>query len=130
MEKKEILVVDDDIVTLNMLKAAIAGAGYEVLPAATGREALRISKEHSPFVIVLDIMLPDLDGGEVANFLKADPKTKDIPIIFISSLISEKEEKTGMRKDLISFLSKPYNREKLLNEVRKYLYRGDSPDSV
>ena len=130
MEKKEILVVDDDIITLNMLKSAMAGAGYEVLQATTGREAVRMSKEHPPFLIVLDIMLPDLDGGEVANLLKADPKTKDIPIIFISSLISEKEEKTGARKDLTSFISKPYNREKLLNEVRKYVYRGNPPESV
>jgi CheY-like chemotaxis protein len=130
MEKKEILVVDDDIVTLNMLKSAIAGAGYSVLPAASGREALRISKEHSPFVIVLDIMLPDLDGGEVANFLKADPKTKDIPIIFLSSLISEKDEKTGNKKDLHSFLSKPYNREKLLNEIRQCLYRADLANPI
>ena len=130
MEKKEILVVDDDIVTLNMLKTTIAGAGYEVLPAASGREALRISKEHSPFVIVLDIMLPDVDGGEVANILKKDPKTKDIPIIFLSSLISEKDEKTGNKKDLYSFLSKPYNREKLLNEIRQCLYRADSANPI
>ena len=126
MEKKEILIVDDDIVTLSMLKTTLAGAGYEVLTASNGLEAIRLSKEHLPFLIILDIMMPDIDGGEVAGNLKKDPKTKDIPIIFLSSLISENEQKADHRKDFVSLLAKPYNRTKLLDEIRKYYYGTDS----
>jgi len=130
MEKKKILVVDDDIITLNMLKTTVANAGYDVLTAFSGMEAIKICKEDHPVVIILDIMLPDFDGGEVANILKNDPKTRDIPIIFLSSLISENEEKIDNKKGLISFLSKPYNRNKLLDEIRQYLYKEDFRKSI
>jgi len=119
--KKEILVVDDDIVTQNMLKTTLANAGYAPFSTPSGREAIKLAQERTPSLIILDILMPDMDGGEVADALRQDPRTKDIPIIFLSVLISEKEEKTGMRKDVGSFLSKPYNRNKLLNEIRRYL---------
>jgi CheY-like chemotaxis protein len=66
-------------------------------------------------------MLPDIDGGEVAGLLKKDPKTKSIPIIFLSALISEAEEKMAAKYDVACLLSKPFNREKLLNEIKKHL---------
>jgi len=121
--QKTILVIDDDIITQNMLRTTLANAGYSVRVASTGEEGIRLAKEKPPSIIILDIMMPGLDGGEVARIFKADPKTKVIPIIFLSSLISEHEEKIGSRKDMVSFLSKPYNRDKLLNEIRKYLLK-------
>lgn len=121
--QKEILVVDDDLISQNMLKAALAKAGYSVVTASNGMEGIKLAMERLPSLIVLDIMMPDIDGGEVASILRKDPKTRNIPIIFISVLISEEEEKSGDKKDIVSFLSKPYNREKLLNEVRKSLYK-------
>jgi len=65
-------------------------------------------------------MMPGMDGGDVAAILKNDPTTKDIPIIFLSSLITGKENRTNTKKEAIVYLSKPYNREELLNEVKKY----------
>jgi CheY-like chemotaxis protein len=124
MAKKEVLIVDDDIITQNMLKTALGNAGYGFIVASNGQEALELAAGRLPGVIILDIMMPDMDGGEVADILKKNPRTKEIPIIFLSSLISKQEEKTGAKKDIVSFLSKPYNREALLNEVRRYLYSG------
>jgi CheY-like chemotaxis protein len=126
MNKKEILIVDDDIIAQNMLRTTLSGAGYSVAAASNGMEGIKLAAERQPSLIVLDIMMPDIDGGEVAEILRKDPKTVNIPIIFLSSLVSEEEEKTGGKKGIVSFLSKPYNREKLLNEVRKYLYK-DNP---
>jgi CheY-like chemotaxis protein len=123
MQPNEILVVDDDLISRNMLKAALSKAGYSVVTASSGMEGIKLAVERLPNLIILDIMMPDIDGGEVAGILRKDPKTENIPIIFISVLISEEEEKSGGKKDIVSFLSKPYNREKLLNEVRKYLYK-------
>lgn len=119
--KKEILVVDDDIVTQNMLKTTLANAGYAPFSTPSGKEAIKLARERLPSLVILDILMPDMDGGEVADVLRNDPRTKDIPIIFLSVLISEQEEKTGKRKNARSFLSKPYSRDKLLNEIRKYL---------
>jgi len=124
MAKKEVLIVDDNIITQNMLKTALGNAGYGYIVASNGKEALKLAAGRLPGVIILDIMMPDMDGGEVAEILKKNPRTKEIPIIFLSSLISKQEEKTGAKKDIVSFLSKPYNREMLLNEVRSYLYKG------
>lgn len=121
MKNDEVLIVDDDIITQNMLKTALGQAGYRFAVASTGREAIRLATERIPGVIILDIMMPDLDGGEVAEILRRSEKTKNIPIIFLSVLISKGEEKVGGKKDIVSFLSKPYNREMLLNEVRRYL---------
>jgi two-component system sensor histidine kinase/response regulator len=121
MSGKEILIVEDEIITQNMLKTALANAGYVPIVAASGAEAIQLAKERVPSLIVLDIMLPDIDGGEVASLLKKDPKTKAIPIIFLSALISEADEKVAAKNDVASFLSKPFNREKLLNEIKKYL---------
>lgn len=126
MDRKDVLIVDDDIITQNMLKTALGNAGYGTIVASNGKEALDLAAGRLPGVIILDIMMPDMDGGEVADILRKNPRTKEIPIIFLSSLISKQEEKTGAKKDIVSFLSKPYNREILLNEVRRYLYQPDN----
>ncbi|MFZ2053050.1 MAG: response regulator [Candidatus Aminicenantales bacterium] len=126
MTKKEVLIVDDDIITQNMLKTALGNAGYGFIVASNGKEALELAAGNLPGVIILDIMMPDMDGGDVADVLKKNPRTKEIPIIFLSSLISKEDERTGAKKDIVSFLSKPYNRELLLNEVRKYLFRPET----
>jgi putative two-component system response regulator len=124
--QKTILIADDDLVTLMILRSVISKAGYSILTAENGADALRIARAEAPDVIVLDIMMPDMDGTEVANALKKNPRTRRIPIVFLSSLISAAEERSGAKGDLISLLSKPHNRERLLNEIRKYLImKGD-----
>jgi CheY-like chemotaxis protein len=123
MGMTEILIVDDDIITQNMLRTTLSKAGYNPLVASNGMEAIKLATERLPSVIILDIMMPDIDGGDVADILRKNQKTREIPIIFLSSLISKPEEKMGGRKDIVSFLSKPYNRELLLNEIRNYLSR-------
>jgi len=119
--QKTILLVDDDMVNLTILKTLISGAGYSVLTAENGREALTVAGKNAPDLIILDIMMPEMDGTELATVLKGDPRTHKIPIIFLSSLISAKEERRDINKTLISYLSKPYKRDQLLNLVRKYL---------
>lgn len=122
METKKILIVDDDKVTLKTLETILIRAGYSVTPICLGKEAIRIARNNSIDLIILDIMMPDMGGGEVAHILKNDPNTKDIPIIFLSSLITKKEEKSSSKKDGICLISKPYDREELLFQIRNYLY--------
>ena len=123
--QKTILVVDDDLVNLTILRSVISKAGYSVLTADNGTDAIKIARAQSPDLIILDIMMPDMDGTEVASALKQNPRTRKIPIIFLSSLISAEEERSSIKKDPVSYLSKPYNREKLLNEIRKYVIMKD-----
>ena len=120
MGKKIILIVDDDLISQNMLRTTLTGAGYSVLTASSGGEGIELAGKELPGLIILDIMMPGIDGTEAAEILRSNSRTKDIPIIFLSSLITKKEEKTADKKDIASSISKPYNRERLLNEVRKY----------
>lgn len=121
MPKKQILIVDDDPITIEILRRSLSEAGYSVISASNGRQALKIAANMIPNLIVLDIVMPGLDGGEVANILKKDIITKNIPIIFLSSLIKEKEEKINSKEDKIALLSKPYNQKKMLKEIKKLL---------
>jgi CheY-like chemotaxis protein len=127
MKNNKILVVDNEIITLTMLKSIMSKAGYEVMAAASGTEAVNLAKENLPFVIILDIMMPGLDGGDVADILKSDRKTREIPIIFLSSLISPREERFSAKKGGISLMGKPYNPDRLLNEVRKHFCGANPP---
>lgn len=120
MPGKLILIVEDDIITQNMLRTAVAGAGYEPVIAASGGEAIHLANERAPDLIILDIMLPDIDGGEVASLLRQDTRTRTIPIIFLSSLISDAEAMETSVGDT-AFLAKPINRVLLLNQIKRYL---------
>ena len=107
MKNREILVVDDDKITLRTLEHILKREGFTVIPLSLGREAVKIAKERSPVLIILDIMMPDMDGGDVASILKNDPQTKNIPVIFLSSLVTKKEEQSSSKADGIYFLAKP-----------------------
>jgi CheY-like chemotaxis protein len=122
MEIKKILIVDDDKVILRTLENILLRAGYAVIPLSLGREAIKIAKERSPDLIILDIMMPDMDGGDVAHILKNDPQTENIPIIFLSSLVTKREEQSSSKKHGLYFLAKPIERNKLLRQIKKYLY--------
>lgn len=118
---KTILVIDDDIITQNMLRSTLMQAGYSVTVASNGEEGIKRASEQPPDLIILDIMMPGMGGDDVAGFLQMDPETQKIPIIFLSSLIKENEKRSSGAKDRIVYLSKPYNRDELLNQIKKML---------
>ena len=119
MKYKKILIVDDDPISLKMLKKVFDSSEYFVLSAYSGTEALRVVNNDHPDLIILDIVMPDIDGGDVANILRNNPVTKKIPIIFLSSLISKVEEKSSSHRDGIFLMAKPFNRDKLIRIVRQ-----------
>lgn len=121
MEQREILVVDDDKVTLRTLENIFMRAGYVVIPLSLGKEAVKVAKDRSPALIILDIMMPDMDGGDVAFILKNDPQTKDIPIVFLSSLVTKREEQSNSRADGLYFIAKPFEREDLLEKISSFI---------
>jgi two-component system, OmpR family, alkaline phosphatase synthesis response regulator PhoP len=122
---RSILVIDDDIVTQNMLKLTLTQAGYSVITAGSGQEGIEKASLEHPGLIILDIIMPGMDGGEVAGFLQMDFETSRIPIIFLSSTIKENQTRPPGPKRTITYLAKPYDRDELLNEVRKH-FEGDS----
>ena len=119
MSGKKILIVDDDKIILRLLERDLASAGYSIIPTTSGGAAIKIVKREHPDLIILDIMMPDMDGGEVANVLKDYTGMRDIPIFFLSSLIKKEEEKCSTRR--MCLISKPYNREELIKKIKQYL---------
>jgi len=124
MKEKKILIVDDDSVNLKILTNILDNNEYSIMQASGGLEAVKMAKNNHPDLIILDITMPDMDGGEVANILKNNPSTKNIPIIFLSSLIKKEEEKYSSKKDGIYLMSKPYNKDELIRIAREQLYWG------
>ena len=96
MDKKRILLVDDDISFSRMLKLNLERAGsYEIRVENTGSHAIATAREFKPNLILLDVIMPEVDGGDVAAMLKEDPFLKDIPVVFITALVSGEENASG-----------------------------------
>lgn len=123
MQKKKILIVDDEADILAVLEKRLSGAGYDVLKAGSGKEAIVIARKEQPDLIILDIVMPEIDGPMVAETLKQDVNTKDIPVIFLTCLLTKKEEsRLGHKIDGHFFLAKPFNPEEMLTEIKKRLF--------
>jgi len=121
MEPKEVLVVDDDPILVKTLRAYLLRAGYRVQVARHGLEALQRVKQHKPDIILLDVLMPMLDGFKVARMLKFDKNTKDIPIIVITSRATENERNIGQQVGADEYLLKPYKISHVLQVVASYL---------
>lgn len=120
MDKKTVLIVDDEKDVLSVLEKALSTEGYCVLRAENGNDAVMLARSKHPDLIILDIVMPGIGGGEVAAMLRENPMTKDIPIIFQTCIISKTEETVAC--SLIAgnmFIAKPYSAEEMLAEVRK-----------
>jgi CheY-like chemotaxis protein len=119
--KKKVLVVDDDPLIQKILREPLERAGYYVKVASHGLEALQVVKDQRPDLIILDILMPMLDGFKTARLLKFDKRFKDIPIIVLTSRATEGERKMGENVGANEFLYKPFRLPQVLDVVRRYL---------
>lgn len=119
--KKQILVVDDDPMIVKVLRDPLERAGYCVDVAFHGLEALKKVKERRPDLIILDILMPLLDGFKVARLLKFDTRFKEIPIIVLTSRATEGERKMGEEVGANEFLYKPFRLPMVMDIVQRYL---------
>ncbi|MFA5314859.1 MAG: response regulator [Candidatus Omnitrophota bacterium] len=122
MTNYKILAVDDEPSTLTLLEKRLQAAGYEVLTATNGKDAIDIARREKPALIVLDILMPGMDGSETASILHEDVKTKDIPILFLTCLYTKREEQVeGHEIGHNFFLAKPYDPKELLDEIHRLI---------
>ena len=121
MSGARILAVDDSPTILEMLKAILVGRGYEVLMAADGAEALDVARSEQPDLILLDVMLPKLDGYRVCRLLKFDQRYREIPIIMLTAKTEEQAVATGIRTGADQYLTKPVEPDRLLVAVAEEL---------
>jgi DNA-binding response OmpR family regulator len=122
MDDKKILIVDDENDVRFLLKKGLASKGYNILSASNGEDALALAKSKQPDLIILDVLMPGMDGPEVDAKLKEDTKTKDIPVMFLTSLYTKKEESVHKYTagDSVMF-AKPYDMDELVAGVEKMI---------
>ena len=122
---KTILVVDDEKEVLDWLEKKLSGENYAVLRASAAKEALEKTRKSKPDLILMDIVLPDMEGSDAVRILAEDPATGHVPVIFMSGIISKEDERTQLEINvggrLYKALSKPFEFEELLKEIKKIL---------
>jgi two-component system, OmpR family, alkaline phosphatase synthesis response regulator PhoP len=123
MPKEKILVVDDEEDILELLKYNLSREGYQVLCTTSGEKTLNLVKTETPDLIVLDLMLPDMDGLEVARRLKDNPHTKNVPIVMLTAKGEEADIVTGLELGADDYVTKPFSPRILLARVRAVLRR-------
>jgi len=120
-KKKRILIVEDQAVISNMLKIRLEANNYEAITAVDGQEGLEKAKKENPSLIILDVMLPKMDGYKICQLLKADPKYKSIPIIISSGRTPQEVRKVSKEVGADAFVSKPFEAEELLTKMKELL---------
>jgi len=120
MAGKRILVVDDDVKTVDLVRLYLQRDGYEVLAAYDGIEALRLARQSCPHLIVLDLMLPDIDGLEVCRILRHE---SDVPIIMLTAKTTDQDKVTGLGIGADDYVTKPFSPKVLVARVRAVLRR-------
>jgi len=121
MSKKRILVVDDEVDLVETVRFSLELEGYDVLVADNGEEALNQARKENPDLILLDLMLPKLDGYKVCRLLKFDERYKHIPILMLTAKIQEKDKATGMETGANEYITKPFEMDELMKKVKGYL---------
>jgi len=122
---RTILVVDDEPALLRLMSFLLQRKGYVMLTATNGEEALDVVREQRPDLVVLDIMMPRLDGYEVAAAIRADPQIADLPIIMLSAKAQEEDIERGRAAGVDIYITKPFEPEALAATVAAFL-SGDA----
>lgn len=121
MARRKILVVDDERYILHILDFSLGSEGYEVITAGDGEQAVERTKSEKPDLIVMDIMMPKMDGFEACKLIKSDPDTREIPVIMLTAKGREVDKNRGMEAGADEYLTKPFSPAKLIERVHSVL---------
>lgn len=121
MNSKKILVVDDEVDLVKTLRFSLETEGYTVLASYNGEDALNQARKENPDLVLLDIMLPKLDGYKVCRLLKFDERYKHIPILILTAKTQEKDKIIGMETGADEYITKPFDMDELMEKIKAYL---------
>lgn len=130
MSKQTILVVDDERDLLDLIEYNLKKEGFKVLKAENGEEGISKAKEHKPDLILLDIMMPKMDGLEAVEIMRKDDELKKTPIIFLTARSDEKTEIDGLNKGGDDYITKPISTTKLVSRIKAVLRRFDDSEQT
>lgn len=121
MSPKKILVVDDEVDLVETVRFPLEMEGFDVLVSYNGEDALNQARKENPDLIILDLMLPKLDGYKVCRLLKFDERYKHIPILMVTAKTQEKDKTLGMETGADEYITKPFEMDYLMEKVKAYL---------
>jgi len=121
MSQAKILIVDDEPDLVETLRFALELEGYNVLVAVNGEEGLNTARQEKPDLILLDLMLPKLDGYKVCRLLKFDERYKSIPILMLTAKTQDKDRILGKETGANEYLTKPFDMDELMAKIKSYL---------
>jgi DNA-binding response OmpR family regulator len=122
-KKAKIMVVDDEEDILDFVKLILEEAGYSVLPVLTGHEALQLIYRERPDLILLDIMMPDLDGLELLKILKIEDSTAGIPVVMLTAKVDSRDRMSALRERALDYICKPFKPQELVERVGQALQK-------
>jgi len=126
--KEKILIVEDDKDILKMVEYNLKKEGFRTLSASDGEDAIDLANSEHPDIVLLDLMLPGVDGLEVCKTLKNEPKTKTIPIIMLTAKAQEADKVVGLELGADDYVTKPFSPRELIARIKAVLRRGTSKD--
>ncbi len=118
---KKILIVDDEADIIEILQFVMEANGYECITAMDGEEGLKLARETSPDLIILDVMMPKINGYKISRLLKYDAKYKNIPILMITARSQEEDKIIGEETGADEYITKPFNVDYVVEKVKSYL---------
>ncbi|OQX85499.1 MAG: hypothetical protein B6D63_02120 [Candidatus Latescibacteria bacterium 4484_7] len=121
MKKAKILVVDDEVNITQILEFSIGAEGFEVITASDGEEAIDKARKEQPDLIILDIMMPRIDGYEACRILKANPITKNIPVVLLTAKGRDVDKRLGYEVGATDYIIKPFSPNKLIERINELL---------
>ena len=120
MSSKKILLVDDEVDLVETVRFSLEGEGYQVLVSYNGEDALNKARKENPDLILLDLMLPKLDGYKVCRLLKFDERYKHIPIFMLTAKTQEKDKILGKETGADAYITKPFDVDELVERIKSY----------
>lgn len=121
MANKKILIIDDEPDIVALMRGRLEQSGFEVITSADGNDGLLKARSQKPNLIILDLMLPKLDGFQVSRMLKFDQKYKDIPIIMLTARAGESDKISGLEAGADAYFTKPFDSGVLLDKINELI---------
>ncbi len=120
-KRKVVLIVDDEETVLLVFKNHLTAAGYDVQTASSGKGALALMEQHPPDLVLLDVMMPDMNGFAVCRAIREKPDWKKLPVIMVTGLHGKADSDEARQSGASDFLSKPVDYDELVKRIRKFI---------
>jgi two-component system, OmpR family, alkaline phosphatase synthesis response regulator PhoP len=115
---RKVLVIDDEPGIIEIVEANLEGDGFEVISASNGKEGLEKIKQEAPELVVLDVMMPEMDGWEVLRNLERDPETAGLPVIMLTAKAADEDYIYGLEEGAVEYITKPFLPQELVNRIK------------